>query len=127
MNRLHTLWQQDRRCYWCRRPTMLDAPRRAGGGAASDMATVDHLYPRGDHRRYMKELERTVLACYGCNSKRGRADCASWRLHIADFYYKCVGKKDPSDLWTAASYLKAIDNYDRDTFLEWAHRVSTRT
>lgn len=67
------------KCFWCGRltrlPEMVFPPdgccRR--GGMPDDMATIDHLYPKGHPRRVEPPREREVrwvMACYGCNNRR---------------------------------------------------------
>lgn len=68
------LWKKNPRCHWCGKITW---PRgRRDGKNEDDVATVDHLDnslspERGKHAGE----ERTVLACYACNQKRGALDC----------------------------------------------------
>lgn len=66
--RLKLYNRHDCRCYWCRKLTTL-----VGKLSAHDFATVDHVYPKTDHRRTNVNGQRLehVLACRACNQKRG--------------------------------------------------------
>lgn len=54
-------------CYHCGKPVK-DYPQQDGINIPHDAATIDHLAPRQQRRRYEK-VEK-VLACFGCNQKR---------------------------------------------------------
>ena len=73
-NRRRQLWNRDPRCFWCGRETDI---RTAN---ASDSATVEHLYARGQPKRTeqtRRHLPDTVLACRRCNSTRGAPSVAA--------------------------------------------------
>lgn len=72
--RRRLLWEKDPRCFWCGRETDI---RTAN---ASDSATVEHLYARGQPKREeatRRHLPDTVLACRWCNSTRGAPSVAA--------------------------------------------------
>lgn len=67
------LWQEDPRCHWCHRVTILTDIKRIEGKANPLMATIDHVVSRiYPHRwvRKKKGQKRKVLACYECNHER---------------------------------------------------------
>lgn len=79
------MWRRNPRCYWCGRHTRL--LNINGGLQPPDMATIDHLFSRinEDRRNHSAGIwkvshsgnpyvVRRVLACYACNSERGRRE-----------------------------------------------------
>lgn len=83
--RLIRLWLADRRCYFCRRPTVLVVS--PGGRKPTnkknldhfpERASIDHLHSRfSENRKQLHGIETTVLACYECNQRRGREEQAA--------------------------------------------------
>jgi len=71
------LHKRDPDCHWCRKPTVL--MRVHTKETVRNRATLDHLDDRFEPRRgRYKQQERTVLACWDCNHKRGQrrqAEC----------------------------------------------------
>jgi hypothetical protein len=65
------MWKADPRCHWCGIATVLE--RLPNGRVRKNLATIDHLYPRHHPERQVGAHE-VVLACYGCNERRNRAD-----------------------------------------------------
>jgi len=53
-------------CYWCDIP--VKEYNQDGQGLPDDAATIDHLYPRQDRRKY--QITEKVLACNKCNQER---------------------------------------------------------
>ena len=75
--RLRNLFSRDRRCFWCGVTTIMIVPRPSV--LPDNHATVDHLRSRFDPTRWKKNRqrhERTVLACYRCNHRRGAEEQA---------------------------------------------------
>ena len=71
------LWQQDKRCYWCKRFTKLLSIPEISGKADPLLATLDHIYSRYSPKRFIRAKNgevRKVLACYECNSRRAREE-----------------------------------------------------
>ncbi len=68
------LFKRDPHCYYCGVEVReIVVPR--GKKIPDDMATVEHLYSKLDYRRHDPndgKEERTVLACYKCNSEKGK-------------------------------------------------------
>lgn len=64
-----SLYRRNPHCYWCGMATVFlrEKPIRD-----ADTATVDHLYSKLHPRR--KTDRRIVLACYGCNNERSKAE-----------------------------------------------------
>lgn len=64
---------QEGRCFWCDCEMTLE--RRSRDRLFNHSATLDHVFTRGDPRRYERALDdqivRTVAACYACNNDRG--------------------------------------------------------
>lgn len=61
-------------CHWCG-CKVFDHKTRQGESQAANLATIDHIYPRGDDRRELIRYKRgrsLVLACKKCNEERGR-------------------------------------------------------
>jgi hypothetical protein len=71
--RLIKLYKKDCHCYWCGVETN-DYYICQGKKLPDDAATIDHLYPKGDIRRLIYELNNlpqpVVLSCYKCNTER---------------------------------------------------------
>jgi hypothetical protein len=69
------LWvEQGGLCYFCEGLTRLpeDVPGFRDGLSTPDMATLDHVYPRGSPMRALgKGRDRIVMACWACNNRRG--------------------------------------------------------
>ena len=68
------LFNKDPHCHWCGCLTTIDHPANIKGHPPKNMATVDHLVSRYNLSRWEKpptNEERTVLACFECNQKRG--------------------------------------------------------
>ena len=68
------LWERQKGlCFWCEREMLFTIGR--GGEQPSEVATIDHLRTRYASNRSEPPRdsceERTVLACYRCNHKRG--------------------------------------------------------
>lgn len=64
------LWlQEDKRCHWCGRATLLC------DNVVPDQATVDHRIPRG--RGGPNTIENCVSACRQCNEDRNHRDVLS--------------------------------------------------
>lgn len=55
------------RCWWCQRPVVRMSRRY--GPFPANMATLDHIVPRGKGGR--DHSDNLVLACYACNHERG--------------------------------------------------------
>lgn len=73
--RRRRLWEeQDGLCYYCKCPTKLPEVIEGAerGIRVPDMATLDHVYPRGTAMRARGSRDRIVLACWECNNRRGR-------------------------------------------------------
>jgi hypothetical protein len=68
------LWQNDSRCYWCKRHTILTNEPNIKGEAPELMATIDHLVSRLHIDRWKKRDNSKVLACYACNARRAREE-----------------------------------------------------
>lgn len=64
--------KQNGLCYWCEEPMTIYHIKR--GKMPDDGATIDHLRCRYNPTRYDPSdgEERTVLACFWCNSMRAR-------------------------------------------------------
>jgi hypothetical protein len=75
-SRRYRLWQTRRKCFWCEKETIYTkSGRKRGKPFHPDEATLDHIYPKGHPLRnsFGPNQERTVLACYHCNSSRGNS------------------------------------------------------
>lgn len=63
-------------CYWCScELVLIETEQHSKGPFPDNMATIDHLRPRGDRRRLERNrfnLWRRVLACRKCNAERDR-------------------------------------------------------
>lgn len=67
--RVKRLWSKSKSCHWCGLETRI---QQSGlGRADNDIATFDHIYHRSEPER-KKYPHKGVLACYGCNQRRGR-------------------------------------------------------
>ena len=67
MSRLKHLLQRDKTCRWCG----CDVVRGAYGKRPEpNWATVDHVISHADGGS--DDIGNLVLACYGCNTKRGK-------------------------------------------------------
>lgn len=68
------LWDvQGGRCAYCLR-NLTRGILKADGSVPDSSATVDHVHPRS--RGGTSERSNLVLACYGCNQRKG--DSTSW-------------------------------------------------
>ena len=75
------LWKEtDGKCYWCGVKTYL-SPRGEKTVATDTLATLDHLRSRFDMENRLKPNKnneiRTVLACFKCNTLRGKLESLS--------------------------------------------------
>lgn len=76
------LWvEQEAKCHWCSRETLLPFQvgyRRGSGSLSGKAATLDHLYSRL-HPLYRKPVdhERYVMACNTCNGQRSKRECVA--------------------------------------------------
>lgn len=71
------LYEEDPRCYWCRRETKLTNIPNIKGQPDPLMATIDHVISRLNPQRWVVRKEgemRKVLACYECNHKRSEQE-----------------------------------------------------
>lgn len=59
------------RCHWCGRETKL-VTGVAPACRVVDMATIDHLYPKGTGVKRSGDRFRCVLACFECNQRRNK-------------------------------------------------------
>ena len=67
------LYQEDKRCHWCKRETILICDKALKGNAHPLMATIDHMVSRYHPHRWVKKesnQKRKVLSCYQCNHER---------------------------------------------------------
>lgn len=71
------LHQEDPRCYWCKRETILTNIPEIHGHPDPLMATIDHLVSRYHPERWVKRDLTKVLACYECNARRSQDETAS--------------------------------------------------
>ena len=71
------LYQEDPRCYWCKRETILTNIPEIQGQPNPLMATVDHLVSRYHPERWVKREMTKVLACYECNARRAQEETAA--------------------------------------------------
>ena len=61
--------EQHGKCYYCQSPMKLHS--RGVRATKWEDATVEHLYPRGDLRRYLlNDHQCTVIACHHCNAEK---------------------------------------------------------
>lgn len=76
---LRRLWGKDKRCHWCKLPTvLLDRSGDKKIKRRPDEATIDHLDPRHSPERGKHEGEfRRVLACLKCNGERDKQQLAA--------------------------------------------------
>lgn len=69
------LWTKDPHCHWCGQLTVIyDYESIHHKPMPDNCATLDHLRSRLNPSRYEKagpNEERTVLACFRCNTDRG--------------------------------------------------------
>lgn len=72
--RIQRLWKSDRRCFWCKRPTVILPPDGRRKVVPDDMATIDHLNSKYSEHRGKTIGPATVLSCYRCNFERGRKE-----------------------------------------------------
>lgn len=102
--KLHTLWHnQNGRCFYCGADTYLP-----GGGETKDharqrfgivpgtkrsakafrrrYATLEHLKRKADGGT--KAFANLVMACHGCNVRRGEMDVESYLLHVRTLVYR---------------------------------------
>lgn len=64
--------EQSGLCYWCRQPMVIVEKQDQRTDWPNDMATFEHLDPKGDpNRGRIYHQRRIVLACYKCNHERG--------------------------------------------------------
>lgn len=62
--------EQKGRCYYCNNVCILSYVE----GCEGNRATKEHLYPKGDIRRWLfPDNTAVVMACYNCNHERGKA------------------------------------------------------
>jgi hypothetical protein len=138
---LQRLWEQDPRCYWCGRNTVLGAYRRGDKYLpARDGATRDHLITRnhaepGQHRP-------VVLSCADCNNRRGGKSEAEFRLWLATRYYgffrdnarhsrRAQGRSlaenyDPTNPMNVRKYFRWMGMYDEAEFYVWLGTLDKR-
>lgn len=91
--RRNNLLAKDPHCYWCHREVRacwiggIDQPK-----PPPDMATLDHLNSRNQHRNGRPQLRTadgeyataSVLACFECNQARGTAEQHGEEWHPPD-------------------------------------------
>lgn len=65
------LWNRDPHCYWCGKVTVL-SPSGETLNKRDDIATFDHLFPRGDAKRDGEFKQVGVLCCRKCNNARNK-------------------------------------------------------
>lgn len=72
---------QGGRCFWCQCTVVELPPVPRRKHPPQNMATLDHLDSRlSPHRgQWRPGVERTVLACLGCNLRRGAAEESALR------------------------------------------------
>ena len=73
------LWhKQDGQCFWCK----CDLVPPPEGRLPKNAATIDHVVPLSRHRLRVvaNAPSNLVLACWGCNQARNRADALSERV-----------------------------------------------
>jgi hypothetical protein len=83
---------QDPRCYWCGRETILTNISEIKGKPNPLLATIDHLISRYNPERWIKAKEgenRKVLACFECNN--GRSAKETKQLHPMEVYLRGNG------------------------------------
>lgn len=68
------LYQENPRCHWCQRETILTNIPEIHGDPNPLMATIDHLVSRYHPERWVKRDVTKVLACYECNARRAREE-----------------------------------------------------
>lgn len=68
------LHQEDPRCHWCQKETILTNVPEIRGDPNPLMATVDHLVSRYSPYRWVRRDVTKVLACYECNSRRAKEE-----------------------------------------------------
>ena len=80
--RLRLYTAQNGRCHWCDVECVLMSPLPFQT-PPPDMATTDHLFPRGDYRRHERSFyPKHVMACYECNHRRGSVPVMEWAKKI---------------------------------------------
>ena len=86
--RKHRHWhEQGGLCIWCNNPARLIEWDTANGKPPDDMATLEHVVPRGDKKRgtFPDDGERRyAMACYACNHARGTKHMKDLRARIAN-------------------------------------------
>lgn len=71
-------------CHWCGKPVR--PYQHIRGRQPKDMATEDHVYPRGHPARFagaplaLPHLVHSVLACHPCNQRRGNMPYTAFLL-----------------------------------------------
>ena len=87
MTSLARLMQQgEGRCHWCDKPVQIYPGPSKAGKAPKDMATEDHVYPRGHPARFpgapvdLPRLVHSVLSCHPCNERRGNLPYTAFLL-----------------------------------------------
>jgi hypothetical protein len=64
------LLQGKSKCHYCQ-IEVSTVQRRSKTPVHDTCATIEHLYPKGDIRRYLSgSKDNVVLACYKCNQER---------------------------------------------------------
>ena len=84
---LRKMWNFDKRCHWCKKPTVLIERHERKKGEPKvrhrpDEATIDHLDPRHSNERGKHKGEyRRVLSCLKCNGERDRRALSELPIH----------------------------------------------
>lgn len=66
--------EQNGLCYWCQEKTVLYEFKSDVSIIPEGLkvATLDHLYQKGNPLRYQNGIQRHVMACYDCNFERSK-------------------------------------------------------
>lgn len=76
--RRERLWKVSPHCHYCKIITILPSSlsQEKLKRPPSNLATIDHVFHKLDPRRKIdcSKTGRRILACYGCNQKKGKKD-----------------------------------------------------
>lgn len=74
------------RCHWCGKAVQVYPHVSRSGKPPNDMATRDHVYPRGHPTRFpgapldLPHLVHSVLSCHPCNTRRSNMPYTAFLL-----------------------------------------------
>lgn len=91
-------------CYYCKKPTALHKMKN-GVRVPNNARTVDHKVPLSRGGRNV--AENKVVACYGCNTEKGKLTEAEYRTVL---YYRHTETQRESD--QAKQLLGSYDTID---------------